>query len=77
VGPRTGGVVQLVKFVHKAPVLVRFVLLHKHHEQEASWRGKGLFSLHFHIAVHHQRKSGQELTQARNLESGADAETVE
>jgi hypothetical protein len=24
----------------------------------ANWRGKGLFSLHFHIAVHHQRKSG-------------------
>jgi hypothetical protein len=42
-------------------VLVR-VFLHKHHDQEASWGGKGLFSLHFHIAVHHQRKSGQELT---------------
>jgi hypothetical protein len=26
----------------------------KHHDQEASWGGKGLFSLHFHIAVHHQ-----------------------
>ena len=27
-----------------------------------------LFSLPFHVAVHHQRKSGQELTQDRNLE---------
>jgi hypothetical protein len=23
----------------------------KHHDQEASWGGKGLFGLHFHIAV--------------------------
>jgi hypothetical protein len=35
------------------------------------------FSLYFHIAVHHQRKSGQELTQGRNLEAGADAEAME
>jgi hypothetical protein len=35
----------------------------KHRDREASWGGKGLFSLHFHIAVHHQRKSGHELTQ--------------
>jgi len=38
---------------------------------------KGLFSLHLHIAVHHQRKSGLELIQGRNLEAGADAEAVE
>jgi hypothetical protein len=25
----------------------------KHHDQEASWGEKGLFGLHFHIAVHH------------------------
>jgi hypothetical protein len=31
----------------------------------------------FHIAVHHQRKAGPELTQGRNLESGADAEDME
>jgi hypothetical protein len=43
----------------------------KHHDKEASWGGKGLFSLHFHIAVHHQRKSEQELTKGRNLEAGA------
>jgi hypothetical protein len=49
----------------------------KHHDQEASWGGKSLFSLHFHTAVHHQRKSGQELTQGRNLEAGADAEAME
>ena len=49
----------------------------KHHDPEASWGGKGLFSLCFHIAVHHQRKSGQELTQGRNLEAGADAEAME
>jgi hypothetical protein len=41
---------------------------------KTAWGGKCLFSLHFHIAVHHQRKPGQELTQSRNLEAGADAE---
>jgi hypothetical protein len=46
----------------------------KHHDQEASWRGKGLLSLHFHIAVHHE---GQGLTQSKNLEAGADAEAME
>ena len=42
----------------------------KHHDQEASWGGKGLFSLHlhFHIAVHHQRKSELELKQGRKQE---------
>ena len=30
--------------------------------------GKGLFSLHFHIAVHYQRKSGMELKQVRKQE---------
>jgi hypothetical protein len=40
----------------------------KHHEQEASWGGKGLFSLHFHTAVDHQRKSGLELKQVRKQE---------
>jgi hypothetical protein len=48
----------------------------KHHDQEASCRGKGLFSLHFHIAIY-QRKTGQKLKQGRNLEAGADAETME
>jgi hypothetical protein len=36
-----------------------------------------LFSLHFHTAVHHQKKSGLELTQSRNLEAGVDAEAME
>jgi hypothetical protein len=36
-----------------------------------------LFSLHFHIDGHHQKKSGQELTQGRNLEAGAKAEAME
>jgi hypothetical protein len=44
----------------------------KHHDQ-ASWGGKDLFSLHFHITIHHQRKSGQESKQGRSLEAGAEA----
>ena len=39
--------------------------------------GKSLFGLYFHITVHYQRKSGQELKQGRNLETGADAEVME
>jgi hypothetical protein len=42
--------------------------------QEASWGEKDSFHLHFHIAVHQQRKSGQELTQGRILEAGADTD---
>jgi hypothetical protein len=61
-------------FVHD---LVRVAILHKHHDQEASWEEKDLFSLHIHIDVHHQRKSELELTQGRNLETGADAEAME
>ena len=49
----------------------------KYHDQEASWRGNVLFRLHFHIAVFHQRKSGLELTQGRNLEAGANTEVME
>ena len=45
-----------------------FLFLHKHHDQEASWGGKDLFGLHFHTAVHHQRKSGLELKQVREQE---------
>jgi len=36
-----------------------------------------LFGFHFHIAVHYQRKSGQELKQGRALEAVADAEAME
>jgi hypothetical protein len=40
----------------------------KHHDQEASWGGKGLFGLHFHTAVHHQRKTVLELKHVRKQE---------
>jgi hypothetical protein len=43
----------------------------KHHDQS------NLASKGFHIIVHHQRISGQELKQSRNLEAGADAEAME
>ena len=36
----------------------------------------GLFFSHFHIAVHHQRKSGQEVTQYKNLKAAADEEAM-
>jgi hypothetical protein len=44
-------------------------MAHTHtHTHCASWGGKGLFGLHFHAAVHHQRKSGLELKQVRKQE---------
>jgi hypothetical protein len=46
------------------------------HDQKASWGGKGWFSLHFQIIIHHWRKSGQELKQGWNLEAGADTEAM-
>jgi hypothetical protein len=49
----------------------------KHHDHKASWEGKGVMRLTFHIVGHHQRKSGWELKQGRNLEAGADAEAME
>ena len=44
---------------------------------KATCGGKGLFDLHFHATVHHGRKSGQELRQDRNVETGADTEAME
>jgi hypothetical protein len=34
-------------------IVLGSLFLHKHHDQGASWGGKGLFGLHFRIAVHH------------------------
>lgn len=42
-----------------------------------SWREEGSFCLHFHITVHHGRKSGQERKQGKNLEAGADVQAME
>ena len=50
-------------YCHRGCLSQGFYSCTKHHDQEASWGEKSLFSLHVHIAVHHQRKSGQELTQ--------------
>ena len=40
------------------------------------WREEGLFGLHFHITVYHQRMSAQE-SNSRNVEAGAKAEAME
>ena len=42
---------------------------------KATWGGKGLFSLHFHMAVHYQRISGIQVGQ--EPKAGADAEAME
>jgi hypothetical protein len=53
-------------------VLVRVAIaVTKHHDLKASWRGEGLFSLYFHMAVITKGRWG------RNLEAGADAEAME
>jgi hypothetical protein len=58
-------------------VLVRVsIAVTKHHDQKPSWGRKGLFDLHIHIAILHQRNSGQELKHNRNLEVEVDAEAM-
>ena len=49
----------------------------KYYDQKANWERKALFRLHFHITVHQQRKTEQDLKQGRNLKAGADAEVME
>jgi hypothetical protein len=49
----------------------------KHSDKKQVGQERVLFSLCFHITVHHWRKSGQELKQGCNLEAGADAKTME
>jgi hypothetical protein len=45
-------------------ILVRLTIaVMKHHEQKQLGRGKGLFSSHFQITVHHQKQWEQEFTQ--------------
>jgi hypothetical protein len=59
----------ILETCHLPIVLVRVsIFLHKHYDQEANCGGKGLFSLYFHISVHHQRKSGLEFRQVRKQE---------
>lgn len=43
----------------------------KHHGQKRSWGGKVLSGLCSNISVYHQRKSGLEFKQSRNLEAGS------
>jgi hypothetical protein len=50
-GHMNKNIIPFFKFVIK---MSGFLFLHKHHDQEVSWGGTGLFSLHFHTAVHHQ-----------------------
>lgn len=44
---------------------------------KAFWVRKGAFSSHFHMTVHHWRKSEQELKLGRVLKAGTEAETME
>ena len=57
--------------------LVRVAIAVMKHNKLKTWKGKDLFSLCFHISLHHQRKSGQELKQGRTLPAGPDAEAME
>jgi hypothetical protein len=49
--------------------------MHKHHDHEASWGGKGLFSLHFSYccSLPKEVRTGTQAGQ----EAGADAEAME
>jgi hypothetical protein len=52
----------------------RFLFLHKTSWPRSKLGRKGFIQLPH--CYHHQRKSGQKLTQGRNLEAGADAEAM-
>jgi hypothetical protein len=54
--------------IQKACVLLRVSIPAQTSWPRSTWGGRGLFSLLFHIAVHHQRKSGLELKQVRKQE---------
>jgi hypothetical protein len=47
------------------------------HQNQVNLGLKSFFDLHFHITLHHQRKSGQELKQGKNLEAGSDSGVME
>ena len=49
----------------------------KHLDLKASRGGEVSLDLYFSIAIHHERKSGQELKQGRMLEAGTVADTME
>ena len=57
----------------KTFVLLRVPIAGMEHYDQSNL---ALFGLHFHITVHHQRKSREELKEGRTLEAGADAETM-
>ena len=63
-------------WVYTTSVLARVSIPAQTSWPRSSWGGKGLFSLHFHIAVHHWKKSELELKQA-GQGAGADAEAME
>ena len=56
---------------------LRVTIAVKNHRDLSHSRRKALFALCFHITVHHERKSGQEIKQGRNLEAGAGAEATD
>jgi hypothetical protein len=60
--------IHICMYTHMYTVLVRVSIPAQTSCPRSSCGGKGLFSLHFHTAVHHQRKSGLELKQVRKQE---------
>jgi hypothetical protein len=63
-----------VPFQPLASSLVGVSIAVKKRHDQGNLERKNL--LHFHITVHHWRKSGQELKQGRNLLAGLDAEII-
>jgi hypothetical protein len=57
--------------------LVRVTIAVIKHNGQNQDKEKRVCLVHASSAVHHWGKSGQELTQGRNLEAGADAEDME
>lgn len=53
-------------------ILVRVSIVMIEHHNQATWEGKGLVLLNFHVTVDHQRNQGSNLSKARTWQAGDD-----
>jgi hypothetical protein len=68
IAPGTKSLMSPINWAERFCLSQGFYSCIKHHDQEASWGEKDLFSLHLQTAVHNYRKSGLELKQVRKQE---------
>ena len=65
------------KEIHQYQLDLGSLLMWQTSCSKASWEGKNLFGLYFHIGVFLWKRSGQKYKEDRNLEAGANLEAIE